>query len=162
MKTLIIYSSKYGYTRECVEKLKIRLDGEILAVNVKNDKIPDIGGFDNIIVGSSVYMGQINKKLKEYIAQNLGVILQKRAALFICCGLPENLDATLKNAFPEELRQKAVAVECFGGELNTDKMKGLDKIMTNVMKKAAAKEGKPDAKPMPENIEKLANAVNGK
>lgn len=39
-------------------------------------------------------------------------------------------------------------------------MKGLDKIMTNVMRKAAAKEGKPDAKAMPENIEKLANAVN--
>lgn len=115
MKTIIIYSSKYGYTKECVEKLKTRLDGEVSAVNVRSDKIPDISGFDNIIIGSSVYMGQINKKIKEYVAQNLAVILRKRAALFICCGLPDNLDVTLKNAFPEELRKKAVAVECFGG-----------------------------------------------
>ena len=162
MKTLIVYATKYGFTGDCVEQLKTKLEGDSTAVNVLTGAVPDIGGFDNVIVGGSVYMGQINKKLKEVIAQNLNTLLQKRVALFICCGMPDNMQTTLENAFPEELQKNAVAVECFGGVLDTGKMKMADKMITSMIKKAVAKEGKPEPAPLPENIDKLAKAVNGK
>jgi menaquinone-dependent protoporphyrinogen oxidase len=162
MKTLIVYATKYGFTGDCVEKLKVKLDGDNTAVNVLTGTVPELSGYDNIIIGGSVYMGQINKKLKEFINQNLDTLLQKRVALFVCCGLPDNLEATLKNAFPEELQKKAVAVECFGGVLDTGKMKMADKMITTMIKKAVANEGKPEPAPLPENIDKLAKAVNGK
>lgn len=160
MKTLIIYATKYGFTGECVEKLKAKLDGESTAVNVLTGTVPELSGVDNVVIGGSVYMGQINKKLKEFIAQNLNTLLQKRVALFVCCGMPDNLEATLNNAFPEELRKKAIAVECFGGVLDTGKMKMADKMITSMIKKATAKEGKPEPAPLPENIDKLAKAIN--
>jgi len=162
MKTLIVYATKYGFTGDCVEKLKGKLEGDSTAVNVLTGAVPDISGYDNIVIGGSVYMGQINKMLKEFITQNLNALLQKRVALFVCCGMPDNLEATLKNAFPAELMQKAIAVECFGGVLDTGKMKMADKMITSMIKKATAKEGKPEPAPLPENIVKLAKAVNSK
>ncbi len=35
-------------------------------------------------------------------------------------------------------------------------------MITSMIKKAVAKEGKPEPAPLPENIDKLAKAVNGK
>jgi len=162
MKTLIVYATKYGFTGECVEQLRKMLEGDSTAVNVNTGSVPDIGGYDNVIIGGSVYIGQINKKLKAFIAQNLNALLQKRVALFVCCGEQGSLETTLKNAFPEELQKKAVAVECFGGVLDTGKMKMADKLITTMIKKATAKEGNPEPAPLPENIEKLAKAVNSK
>lgn len=78
----------------------------------------------------------------------------------MCCGLPENFEQSLKNSFPEELLNRAIAKECFGGELRTAKMSIAHKMITVLMKKAAAKEGKEPIKQMSENIAKLAAIFN--
>ena len=160
MKTIIIYSSTYGYAKECTKKLAEQLKGETFLVNVSTDTIPSIDKFDNVIIGGSIYMGQIQKKLKEYCASNVDLLKNKRLGLFICCGLPENFEQNTKNAFPEELLKKAIVIEFFGGELRIEKMNLVHKILTGVMKKAAAKEGKESIKQMPENIARLAAIIN--
>ena len=66
MKTIIVYSSKYGYTEDCVNSLAEKIDGEVSTFNIYTEKIPSIDEFDNIIIGGSIYMGQIQKKLKLY------------------------------------------------------------------------------------------------
>jgi len=160
METIIIYGSKYGYTEDCVKSLAEQIKGEVILFNIYNEKIPNIDEFDNIIIGGSIYMGQIQKKLKLYCTQNNRSLVNKRLALFLCCGLPENFEQTLKNVFPEELLKKAVAKECFGGELRTDRMNFADKMISGLMKKAAAKEGKSEVRQMSENIFKLAECMN--
>jgi len=160
MKTLIIYASTYGFTKDCVEKLKELLRGEVFAANIITDSIPPMDDFDNIIIGGSIYMGQIHKKLKLYCTQNLDSLVNKRLALFLCCGLPESFEQTLKNAFPEKLMEKAVAKECFGGELRTDRMNFAHKLVTGLMKKALAKEGKSEVRQLSENISSLAECMN--
>ncbi len=60
----------------------------------------------------------------------------------------------------EELLTKAVAKECFGGVLRTEKMNFAHKMITGLMKKAAAKEGKSEPIQMPDNIKKLAEIIN--
>jgi len=160
MKTIIIYGSKYGYTEDCVKSLAEKLDGGVSFVNICNEKIQNIDHFDNIIIGGSVYMGQIQKKIKLYCSENIEMLLTKRLALFLCCGLHENFMQSVKKAFPEELLTKSVARECFGGELRTEKMNFADKIITGLMKKAAAKEGKSEPVPLPDNIRMLAEIIN--
>lgn len=160
MKTMIIYASTYGYTKDCVEKLKEHLSGEVTIVNVMTDTIPTIEEFDNIVIGGSIYMGQIQKKLKLYCTQNLNLLMNKHIGLFLSCGLPEKFEEALKNAFPEELLENAIAIECFGGELRTSKMNILHKMITGIMEKAAAKEGKSEIMQRPENIIKLAESIN--
>ena len=160
METIIIYGSKYGYTEDCVKSLADQIKGEVILFNIYNGKIPNIDEFDNIIIGGSIYMGHIQKKLKNYCNQNLKSLVNKRLALFLCCGLPENFEQSLKNAFPHELLNKANAKECFGGELRTGRMNFADKMISGLMKKAAAKVGKSEVRQMPENISSLAECMN--
>lgn len=160
MKTIIIYATKYGYTEDCVKELKDGLQGDVLTVNVLTERISSLDAFDNVIIGGSIYMGQLNKKLKAFCESNMNILPEKRVGLFLCCGLPENFEQNLFNAFTSELREKAVSCECFGGELRTDKMKGPDRIISGLMKKVAADQGKPDVAKLPENIKKLAHAMN--
>ena len=105
-------------------------------------------------------MGQIQKNMKEFCASNVTLLKEKRLGLFLCCGLPEKFEQAMKDAFPEELLKKAIAKECFGGELRTEKMNLVHKIIAILMKKAAAKEGKEPIKQMPQNIAKLAAIIN--
>lgn len=160
MKTMIIYATKYGYSEDCVKELKDKLQGDVLTVNVLTERISSLDVFDNVIIGGSIYMGQINKKLKTFCENNMNSIFGKKVGLFLCCGLPENFEQNLTNAFHSELREQAIACECFGGELRTDKMKGPDRIISGLMKKVAADQGKPDPVKLPENIDKLAMAMN--
>lgn len=160
MKTIIIYATKYGYTEDCVKELKEKLQGDVLTLNILTEKISGVDAFDNVIIGGSIYMGQINKKLKAFCDNYMSEIMGKKVALFLSCGLPENFEQNIANAFPDELRKKAVSCECFGGELRTDKMKGPDRIISNLMKKVATDQGKPDVAKLPENIKKLALAIN--
>lgn len=160
MKTLIIYTTKYGYTEDCAHALMNQIDGDVLAVNLLKDELSGLEAFDNIIIGGSVYMGQVNKKLKNFCENNKTALLGKNTGLFLCCGLPENFDQSLHAAFPVEVIDRAIARECFGGELRTEKMKGPDRIISGMMKKAAA--GKPEVAQMPDNIVKLAKEINRK
>jgi len=160
MKTLIIYTTKYGYTEDCVKEMKSHLKGDVLTVNILTEKLSSLEAFDNVIIGGSIYMGQMQKKLKAFCENNLSSLLEKRVALFLCCGLPENFEQNLTSAFPSKLRENAVASECFGGELRTDKMKGPDRIISGLMKKVASDQGKKEVAQMPENIKKLASEMN--
>ena len=160
MKTMIIYSSTYEYTKQCAERLKEYLSGEVIVVNAATDVIPQLDEIDNVLIGGSIYMGQIQKNMKEFCASNVALLKDKRLGLFLCCGLPEKFEQAMKDAFPEELLNKAIAKECFGGELRTEKMNLVHKIIAKLMKKAAAKEGKVPIKQMPENIAKMAAFIN--
>jgi len=160
MKTIIIYSSTYGYAKDCASKLSKQLNGEVLLVNVTTDTIPQIDEFNNVIIGGSIYMGQISKKLKAYCNTNMELLKNKRVGLYLCCCLPEDLEKNINNAFPEELLKIVLSIESFGGELRTEKMNFAHKMITGLMKKAAAKEGKSEPIQMPDNIKKLAEIIN--
>lgn len=160
MKTLIVFSSTYGFTKECVEELKSKLKGEVTAVEVAKGNIPSPSEYDKIIIGSSIYMGQVNKKVKEFCLTNSSLLTKKQLGFFVCCGMPENFDTVIANAFPQELLQVAASKECFGGELRISKMKFLHKMITGMMKKATEKEGKPEPAKIPESISRMAQVMN--
>lgn len=160
MKTLIIYSTTYGFTKECVDKLAKQLDGDVKSVNALTEQVPSIKDYDKVIIGGSIYMGQIHKKLKEFLDVNSEEISSKRLGLFICCGLMDNIEVNMKSAFPEKLLKSAAAKECFGGELRIDKMKFMHRMLTNMMTKATEKEGKEQPKAIPDNMARFAQAMN--
>jgi len=161
MKTLIIYASTYGYAKECAEKVKELIEGEVRLLNIRKEKVPSLEEFDNVVIGGSIYMGQIHKNLNTYCALHLNQLLEKRVALFVCCGLPEKFNETIKNCFPKDLLAHAVARECFGGELRIDKMNLAHKMIAGLMQRAV-KPGTPETMSLPENMVKLAEAINEK
>lgn len=160
MKTLIVYASKYGFTADCAQALSARLDGDFATVDVGKAAMPDLGAFDTVILGGPIYMGRIPKPLGAVIQTNLAGLLSRRLALFLTCGLPDQYEQSLKAAFPAELIDKAVSTQCFGGELRTDRMKGVDRMISGMMSKTekGKEQGMPAARP--DAIERLAEEVN--
>jgi menaquinone-dependent protoporphyrinogen oxidase len=160
MKTLIIYSSKYGYTQECAIKLSELINGDVTLVNGAKEKIPSIQEFDNVIIGSSIYIGLINSKIGKFCTENVDILKTKNLGFFISCGMPENFELHLDNSFPAELLSIAKSKLCFGGELRIDKMGFFHKIITGMMIKAREKDKQPSIESFPYNITKMADTFN--
>ena len=160
MKTMILYASNYGFTADCTAELKKNLHGETRLVNINSDKIPALNDYDTVLVGGSIYIGQINKKIKKYCLAHLDELQNKNLGFFISCGSPETIEDYFKNSFPEALLEKALCLENFGGEMRPDKMKFFHKFVSNMVEKSAQKDDTPAMRPLPEHIIRMANTIN--
>ena len=68
MKTIIIYSTKYGSVEKAAQKLKAHLQGEVDIKNVK--MVSDIANYDKVILAGSIYAGRIQKEMKTFLKNN--------------------------------------------------------------------------------------------
>jgi menaquinone-dependent protoporphyrinogen oxidase len=153
MKTLMIYSSKHGTTKECCYLVQENLthDSQIISID-KSDTI-DLSTVDNILIGSSVYAGKINKKLLTFINKNLAELKNKKLGVFLCCGVEKELD-TYFNLLPSELIENAKLFYC-GGKIDLEEHNFLVKFM---LKKIMNGNKMPELKQ--ETIEAIATYLN--
>lgn len=130
MKSVIIYATKYGCTEKAANILKQKMSGDVILVNIMQEKISSLEGYDIVILGGSIYIGKIQKKLTEYITNNLTEILKKKVGLFICAGQKEDIRLKeLETAFPTELYNQAVVKDIFGYEFDFEKLNFLDRLI---------------------------------
>ncbi|MFP4661848.1 MAG: flavodoxin domain-containing protein, partial [Halanaerobiales bacterium] len=157
MKTLIAYGTKHGAVKKCAEKLADQLNGEVVVVNLKKTQDPDLNRYEQIVIGSSVYMGRIRKEVSKFCDRYLDVLMEKEIALFTCC-MTEGEEAVdqLKRNYPEELVEKSTTIGIFGGEFNFEKMNFLEKM---VVKKVADVE-ETQSNILEKNIGSFAKAIN--
>lgn len=132
MSTIIVYATKYGFTKTCAELLAKRLGDKVDICDLSNNQ-PDLMKYDKVIVGGSIYAGKIRKPVMRFCLDNLKVLKEKKLGLFIC-GMAEGDAAQkqLESTFPKELLSVAACKESFGGECNYDKMNFLERF---IMKK---------------------------
>lgn len=142
MKSIIIYSTKYGSAEKASELLKENMVGEVELVNIMKQTVPDIKGYNNVILGGSVYVGKIQKKLTNYINENIDELLKKRIALFICAGSldKEIIQKYIKELFNPKLYNKAIWTDTFGYEICFEKMNFIEKFMMKKIKKSTESE----------------------
>ncbi len=117
MKTLILYGTRKGCTRKCAAMVQGQIGGGDV-VDVSNASTVNLGDYDNIVLGSSVWAGKIHAKTKQFVEKNLSTLLGKRVGLFICSG-DQRVDYIRQN-YPSELVDHAEAKAHFGGELNIE------------------------------------------
>jgi len=128
MKPLILYMSHHGTTRKVVQQLKdkIRVDD---VVDLGKGEAPPLNLFDTILIGGSIHIGQLQRKLKAYCEMHLEELLQKRVGLFLCFMNTKEGPKEFENAFPEPLRKHAFVKGLFGGELLEDQMNFMEKFL---------------------------------
>ena len=132
MKTLILYGSKHGCTEKCAYLLGERLGtADVVDLN-KSCQIP-LDAYDGVIIGSSVYAGQISKAVRQYCSANLAALQQKQLGLFVCCGQPEKAMSQLELGFPEELVQSAIIKGYFGYQLDMKKLNLLERLIVRAL-----------------------------
>ena len=135
MRTVIIYTTKHGCTDKCAHTLANELGTDIKLVNLETERNINITEYEAVIIGGSIHVGMINKKVKNFIDKNLDTLSKKKLGLFLCCMYEgEKALEQFQNAFPEIIRNKAVAHGLFGGEFDFDKMNFLEKA---IVKKVA-------------------------
>lgn len=156
MKTIILYTSRYGCTEKAAYLLKSRLGGEVEVVNLHKYKDPSLAMVDTVILGGSIYYGRIQKEMTAFLNKVSTQLADKRVGLFICAGMNgEQVKQELLTAFPEALRQKAIAVEAFGDEPDYKKMSLKDKLILRMVKG----KGQSSSGLSTETIDRFANAM---
>jgi len=133
MKTAIIYASKHGTTAKVAQKIAERFPAadSVAFFNLKTDKQIDIQSFDTVILGTAVYAGKPLKTMHDFCERHSGDLLDRRPGLFVC-GMEndaEKQQQEVANAFPQVLRDKALAVQFLGGEFLFDRMNFLEKLI---------------------------------
>lgn len=162
MKVLIIYSTKYGTSEKCAKLLKDKLNGEVELINISKNSEVDLSKCDKIIIGGPIYMGTMQNKITEFCNANIETLKNKKVALFACSMFGgEKGEENMKNNFSNELKNIVVSMKLFGGELNIDKMKFIDKVITKMVKKVELQPGQIiNNGLLLDNINKLAEDIN--
>lgn len=133
MRIGIFYASKTGTTEKCANELAKLLEGAELIDLTKSN--PEIDAYDVIVIGSAIRIGQLHKKVKEFIRVNAEKLMEKYTAYFICNGNKDETDKVFELNLSPILRNQAICYESFGGEIILEKQKGLDKFIIKMMMK---------------------------
>lgn len=167
MKILIIYATKNGVAKRAAEILAEELSqsNEITLCDI-NDSPPAPNSFDVAVLGGSIRMAKLNKKLKKYLKEHSDAISNMPSAFFFCCGIIRDLEDYKTTELPPKINF-SLGVECFGGELKPDKLKGPDKFIVRIMRQHILTQDPDLANStdlilpefMPENITTLAERI---
>lgn len=141
-KTLVTYASKHGSTAGIAEKI-----GEMLRHKGLQTDVLDVGSvhnltpYNNIILGSSVYIGLWHKKAVRFLRKNSEQLAGMAVWIFICgpTGSGNPLDLTNGWLYPKSLEPvieqiKPRSVTCFGGKLVLQTLNPIEKWMINKVK----------------------------
>jgi len=168
MKVLIIYATRGGTSKRCAEMLSESLASSAIKVDIFDieSNPPSPEAYDVAVVGGSIRMGSLNKKLKKYLKLHADALNAIQTAVFICCGLSEELDDYITLQVPKALNP-SLEIHYFGGEVKPEKAKGLDKLVLKAMRSSINdvdfESPDPNASPLPEiipeNITRLSDKI---
>ncbi len=167
MKALIIYSTRGGVSRQCSEMLAEHLRSfcDVTLCDINNGA-PTPDGYDVAVIGGSIHMNKLSKKLKTYIRENSDILNSISTAVFICCGYTDSFEDYVHFQIPQTLIP-SLGIHFFGGELKPEKLHGLDKFIVKAVRSSIITsdfEWQKDEKStlpeiLPENIRLLADKI---
>lgn len=133
MKTLIVYSSKYGCTAQCAALLQQNLAGEAVLHNAAEPSGIDLKEFDRVVIGSPIYMGRVLPPISRFWQRYRDQLLQKPLAVFVCCGFAAQAETQMRSAFPTELLAHARFKEYLGYAFDFAKMNFIDRLIVRLV-----------------------------
>ena len=99
IKSLVVYASKYGSTREVAQAIADGLGADIAAASTH----PDVRPYDLIVIGSPIYGGEYLDSLVEFIRVNRTYLAERKVAAFITAAADMRLNPGLTGEEDEML-----------------------------------------------------------
>lgn len=131
MKTLIIYGTKSGASKQCAKCLAKKItNSTILDIDLEQ---PNLEDFSQIIVGAGVRNDKMYKPIRDFLKKNQTDLLSKKIACFLCNSKPKTTEDVIAASIPKEIREQAIEIVSFGGYKpswvpvnETNRLKGID------------------------------------
>lgn len=143
---------------DAAKYLAEKLTHETKYADLKTYNGEDIEKFDWIIIGGSVYAGQVLKEAVSFCELNSQLLLTKNLVLFVCCTTPDNAIQYMKNAYPADVFNHASEKVNFGGEIRPEKLSFPMRMAVEMMKKRS--DGTKKAEIAYDSIDNLAQKLN--
>jgi len=135
MKTLIVYATKHGATREIATRISVQMkDAEIH--DLKEGNLPNLSNYDCTVIGSAIYAGTVRKEVKEFLAKNESALMTKKLGLFVSGMDPSKEEEDFLDNFPQSIREHATTTSLLGGIFDPKKANAVERL---VMKAVAKK-----------------------
>lgn len=137
MKTLILYATKHGATKDIAAKLAKRLNGAT-TVDLASGTAPAPAGYDCVIIGSSVYAGMLRKEAKEYVKQHADALQKVQLGMFVSGMAPDGIQRFLDSNYPKEVVAHAKSKAMLGGTFDPKKSGFFEKLIMRIILKSSA------------------------
>lgn len=131
MKTLIIYKSKYGSTKEYAEYIKQNIpNSEIYSHDIFD--INTLSSYDNVIIGSSTYAS--SNLYRNFLTKNWETLKDKRVFVFAVGMLPSTHSSSISvyKQIPEKIRKKIKYIK-LPGRIVLSKLNVFEKLITKTI-----------------------------
>lgn len=165
MNILIAYASKSGTCQKAAELLKEQLPNHAVTLADLEKTTPVAGDFDYIVLGGPIRINKAHKALRRFLKAHADEVAARPHALFLCCAFAEQFENYLERTFPAPLLESAEAAVYFGGELDPAKQRGLDKLLTRMLRSSILESEEDDAMLpgfLPEHVRLLADRLRTK
>lgn len=119
MKTLVVYTSKYGSTKQYAEWIASVFSAALRPAHEIRDG--DIDAFDVIVCGCYLHIGKMIGA--DFLTKHWGVLKSKRVVLFSVAGAPANVPERVQwfeANVPEEIRTHVHHFPLRGRAMNLD------------------------------------------
>ena len=148
MKTLILFASKYGATEKCANLLSEKLNCDVTVMNLKENKNINLSDYDKIIVGSSIYAGNVQAEIKNFCTTNSNSLMSKPFGLFLSCmaDSKEEIESYIQKSFSKELINHATIIDSLGCIFDFHKMNFFERQLIKMIFKSKNKKGESDIK----------------
>lgn len=159
MKTIIIYATKYQSTKNAAEQLAKYIEGECDVINISQSAVPNLDDYSAVVLGSSIRMGLVNKKIRQFAESHLPELKSKTVAVFLTGGSDESVQDCYKKNFSAEFITKSRDCVYAGGVIDPSLYKGFDKFIVSMVSKSE-NSGLSSPGILPENLKNLAAVIN--
>lgn len=157
MKTLVIYSSKYGATEKCATILKDKLGEECTLANIELESHPALDLYDTVVIGSSIYAGKMRSEIISFIKNNEEKLKEKNIGVFLCCkDQGSEAISYIAQNLPAWVSEKSFMQLAFGHEINLEKMNFIERNVLKLIFKVNESYSKIDE----ERINEAVEAIN--
>ncbi len=131
MKTIIIYKSKYGSTREYAEYIKRNIPNSVISSHEQFD-ISTLPSYDNVIIGSSTYAN--SNLYQDFLINNWSILEKKKVFVFAVGMLPRNHPSSITtyNQIPREIRENIKYIK-LPGRIVYSKLNIFEKLITKAI-----------------------------
>jgi menaquinone-dependent protoporphyrinogen IX oxidase/uncharacterized protein YhbP (UPF0306 family) len=123
IRTLIVYSSKYGSTRNAAKIIAL-INGPAMYCSVDEFK-PEYKEFENIVIGSPLLQEKLDPKIIKFVKNNREWLKEKPVSLFCTC-LNKKGGLDQLRELEKSMEIETVSMKAVGGRLIIDKLDETD------------------------------------